>query len=104
ELAIFSNPKPFYNNLNLFMAMLDGRAEVSESLTTNLWKTFFFCIPVVSTSLASVSRLFRNLQPESIAWLLIDEAGQATPQSIAGIVNRVKRSIIIGDPIQIPPV
>lgn len=104
ELAIFSNPKPFFNNLNLFMAMLDGRAEVSESLTTSLWRTFFFCIPVVSTSLASVSRLFKNLQQESIAWLLIDEAGQATPQSIAGIVNRAKRSIIIGDPNQIPPV
>ena len=104
ELAIFSNPKPFYNNLNLFMAMLDGRTEVSESLSTNLWKTFFFCIPVVSTSLASVSKLFRNVKPESIGWLLIDEAGQATPQSIAGIVNRAKRAIIIGDPIQIPPV
>lgn len=58
----------------------------------------------MSTSLASVSRLFGSLGKESIGWLLLDEAGQATPQSAAGIIYRAKRSIIIGDPLQIEPV
>lgn len=104
EYAILSNAKPFRNNLNLFMEYLDGRVTIDAKTAENLWKTFFFCIPVVSTTLASVSKLFGPLSKESIGWLLIDEAGQATPLSSAGIINRAKRSIIIGDPLQIEPV
>jgi len=104
EYAIMSNAKPFWNNLNLFMEFLDGKVSVSTSVAESLWKTFFFCVPVVSTTLASVSRLFQSMGKESIGWLLIDEAGQATPQSAAGIINRCQKNIIIGDPLQIEPV
>lgn len=44
------------------------------------------------------------MEKESIGWLLLDEAGQATPQSPAGIIYRVQRSFIIGDPLQIESV
>ncbi|SEA92349.1 DEAD/DEAH box helicase [Pedobacter hartonius] len=104
EYAILSHAKPFWNNLNLFMEYLDGKVIVSADVAENLWKTFFFCVPVVSTTLASVSRLFQSMGKESIGWLLIDEAGQATPQSAAGIINRCQKNIIIGDPLQIEPV
>ncbi|WP_158795543.1 ATP-binding protein [Pedobacter sp. L105] len=104
EYAILSNAKPFYNNLKLFMDYLDGKIQISEVLAEILWKTFFFCIPVVSTTLASVSKLFGALGKESIGWLLIDEAGQAVPLSAAGLINRAQKSVIIGDPFQIEPV
>lgn len=104
EFSILSNAKSFRNNLGLFMEYLDGKVTVTSETAGNLWKTFFFCVPVVSTTLASVSRLFQSMDKESIGWLLIDEAGQATPQSAAGIINRSQRSIIIGDPKQIEPV
>lgn len=104
EYAILSHAKPFWNNLNLFMEYLDGKVNVPADVVESLWKTFFFCVPVVSTSLASVSRLFQSMGAESIGWLLIDEAGQATPQSAAGIISRCKKNIIIGDPLQIEPV
>lgn len=104
ELAVLGNAKAFKNNLSLFFEMLDGRAEVSPALAEGLWQSFFFCVPVVSTSLAAVGKLFAPLTKERIAWLLIDEAGQATPQSAAGLINRAKRSIIVGDPLQIEPV
>jgi superfamily I DNA and/or RNA helicase len=104
EYAVLSNAKQFRNNINILLEMLDGKAAVSKTIASSVWKTFFFLVPVVSTSLASVSRLFKNLEEDSIGWLLLDEAGQATVQSAAGIINRSKRSIIIGDPLQIEPV
>ena len=61
-------------------------------------------MPVVSTTLASFDRLFSGLTEESTGWLLIDEAGQATPQSIATALWRSKKAVIIGDPMQIEPV
>ena len=104
EHAILRNAKQFKNNIGLLMELMDGKVEVSKHIALSLWQSFFFCIPVVSTSLASVSRLFGSLEKESIGWLLLDEAGQATPQSAAGIIYRAQRSIIIGDPLQIEPV
>lgn len=104
EYAILGNAKPIWNNLNLFIDHLDSKVQLSAKQIENLWKTFFFCIPVVSTSLASVAKLFDGLGSETIGWLLIDEAGQATPQSTAGVINRAQRTIIIGDPLQIEPV
>ena len=104
EYVILRNAKQFKNNISLLMELMDGKVNVTKDVALSLWQSFFFCIPVVSTSLASVSRLFGSLGKESIGWLLLDEAGQATPQSAAGIINRAKRSIIIGDPLQIEPV
>ncbi|WP_131726087.1 AAA domain-containing protein, partial [Acinetobacter baumannii] len=54
--------------------------------------------------LASFSRLFAGMGQDSLGWLLIDEAGQATPQSAAGAIWRSKRAILIGDPLQVEPV
>ncbi|GGB20736.1 ATP-binding protein [Mucilaginibacter rubeus] len=104
EYAILRNAKQFKNNIGLLMEVMDGKVDVAQDIALSLWQSFFFCIPVVSTSLASVSRLFGSLGKENIGWLLLDEAGQATPQSAAGIIYRSKRSIIIGDPLQIEPV
>lgn len=104
KYAILSNAKKFKNNLDLFFEMLTGRAVVKQEIADLLWDTFFFCVPVASTTLASVSRLFSSLGKESIGWLLIDEAGQATPQSAAGVIWRSKRCIIVGDPLQVEPV
>lgn len=104
KYAILSNAKMFRNNLKLFFEMFRGKVPITNETGAILWNTFFFCVPVVSTTLASVSRLFKNLKKETIGWLLLDEAGQATPQSIAGILWRSKRCIIVGDPLQIKPV
>lgn len=84
--------------------MIEGRALVNKSIGQTLWGTLFLCVPVISTTLASVSRLFSSIGKEGIGWLLLDEAGQATPQSAAGIIWRSKRCIIVGDPLQIEPV
>jgi len=70
----------------------------------DLWSTLFLLVPVISTSFASVNRMLGDLLPESLGWLLIDEAGQAMPQAAVGAIMRAKKTIIVGDPIQIQPV
>lgn len=102
--AILANAKKIRNNLSAFFEMLSGWVKVDDEMSQNLWDTFFFCVPVVSTTLASVSKLFPKVNKRQIGWLLIDEAGQATPQSVAGLIHRSKRCVIVGDPLQVEPV
>ncbi len=93
-------------NLKAIWLMLRG--ETPESLQPShriaVWNMLFFAVPVVSSTLASFHRLFIDCGRESLGWLLIDEAGQATPQSVAGALWRSRRAVIIGDPQQIEPV
>lgn len=69
-----------------------------------VWGYLFFIVPVVSTALASFANLFAGVKQDRIGWLLVDEAGQATPQSVAGAIWRSKRAVLVGDPLQIRPV
>lgn len=104
--AILANAKHFRANVDLFLNMLIGKHAnlITEDITHTLWQTFFFCVPVISSSLASIERFMKKLNRESFGWLLLDEAGQATPQSAVGAIWRAQRAIIIGDTMQVPPV
>jgi superfamily I DNA and/or RNA helicase len=100
-------PARIRKNLHGVIDILSGKVSASlggEEAFRSAWATLFFLIPVVSTTFASFDRLFSHCGRESLGWLLIDEAGQATPQSAAGALWRSKRAVIVGDPLQLEPI
>ncbi|WP_276819468.1 DUF3553 domain-containing protein [Mailhella massiliensis] len=90
-------------NVNAVARYLRG-APVETGAAKELWNCLFFMVPVVSSTLASFSRLFSGMGQASLDWVILDEAGQATPQSAAGALWRAEKAAVIGDPQQIEPV
>ncbi|WP_330182174.1 AAA domain-containing protein [Nocardia sp. NBC_01503] len=93
-------------NLDVAMAAIRNQLDVKPKPATlaTAWQTLFFVVPMVSTTFASLPRLFTGLGRETFGWLFIDEAGQATPQLAVGGLWRAKRAVIVGDPQQLEPI
>ncbi|MCE3237800.1 MAG: hypothetical protein K0R24_781 [Gammaproteobacteria bacterium] len=98
--------KPLRHNLSLFLQFLSntGLNFDKNKYASDLWSSFFLVVSSVSTTFASMRQMLGNISPDTLGWLLIDEAGQATPQSAVGAIMRTKRAIVVGDPMQIEPV
>lgn len=77
---------------------------LNDVVITQAWNWINLTIPVISTTFASVSTMFKNLDNEVIGNLFIDEAGQALPQASVGAIFRSKKVLAVGDPAQIKPV
>ncbi len=70
-----------------------------------LYQSLFLLVPVLSTTFASVGRLFEDIRrPGVVGTLIVDEAGQAQPQMALGALCRCRRAVVVGDPRQIEPV
>lgn len=94
------------HNLGAAMELLRGRklSEKQEPARQSVWASLFLVVPVLSSTFASVSKMFGPLGREALGWLLIDEAGQAVPQAAVGAIWRSRRVIAVGDPMQLQPI
>jgi UvrD-like helicase C-terminal domain/AAA domain len=86
--------------------IIGGQAprDLVEPAARAAWHALFFVVPVVSTSFASFARVFSHLSAESLGWLLVDEAGQSSPQQVTGALWRSRRAVVVGDPLQLEPI
>ncbi|MGL4108400.1 AAA domain-containing protein [Clostridium sp. LP20] len=100
------NSKAIKNNLNCLVNMWSNKflKDDMDEAFSDVFNTLFLVVPVISTTFASVQSFLKNVKKESIGTLIIDESGQATPQSALGALWRTKKAIIVGDPLQVEPV
>lgn len=104
---IINSEGVFERNLKRALGMLKGDINLKPVLPAaakDLWATIFLLVPVVSTTFASFARCFGDMPRGGIAWLFVDEAGQAVPQHAVGALARAKRALVVGDPLQVEPV
>ena len=106
HLAFLAGLKGARQCLQGSLDVMTGRAPWDLEPTARLaaWQFLFLAVPLVSTTFASVPSMLKGLEPEALGWLLIDEAGQASPQEAVGAMWRARRVVVVGDPMQLAPV
>ncbi len=104
--AFILSSKSVKRNLRILLDVWDGKLTLRDRQFGygHLLNTLFLVIPVISTTFASVQTFLDGVQEKEIGLLIIDEAGQATPQSALGALWRAKKAIVVGDPLQVEPI
>ena len=102
--------KTNYESLEKVLGGTGAKDERLESYMAELMQSLFLLTPVVSSTFASVARLFEHVRPEHSAdlapfgLLVVDEAGQAPPQAALGALARCRRAVVVGDRKQVSPI
>ena len=104
--AFVLNSQVVKRNLYVYQTYLCGgfRSDERTMMFPHLFNALSMVIPVLSSTFASVGNFLKDAGNQSLGMLIIDEAGQATPQSALGAIYRTKKAIVVGDPLQVEPV
>lgn len=97
------HPVQMAANLAIACDWLSGK-RVDRNLIAPALDSLCLVVPVVSATFASFPRMFAKAPRESIGYVLIDEGGQAQAAHVACAVWRGRRTVIVGDPLQLEPV
>ncbi len=95
-----------YKNKNIFdRASTEDKEAAFKKCMAPLIQTLQLLVPVISTTFASAGRFFRYVNKlDALGTIIVDEAGQATPQMALRLFSKASRAIVVGDPNQISPV
>lgn len=95
-----------WTNLTMAKAVLEGARyqNLPRDAVRSIWGSLFMAVPVVSSTFSSFGRCFSTLGAGDLGWLLVDEAGQASPQAAVGALWRSQRAVMVGDPLQLEPI
>ena len=76
-----------------------------DTIFPALLNSLMIAVPVISSTFAAVERFLINCKSESsLGTIIIDEAGQASPHMLVGVLFRAQKAIVVGDPKQIESV
>lgn len=103
---LFGAARRMGDTLRATMDLVAGRAPAGLGAAAALaaWRALFLVVPVVSTTFASLPRVFAALGREELGWLLVDEAAQVAPHEAVGGIWRARRLVALGDPRQLEPI
>lgn len=105
KATVVAQSSYFLSNFKAIAEYIEsGMPPLTKGRPQAIWDVIALLVPVISTTLASAASMFAVCGPGTIGWLLLDEASQAMPQAAAGILNRARRAVILGDPRQLMPV
>lgn len=104
--AFVINSPVVRRNLFVYQTYLNGgyRSDERALMFPHLFNALSMVVPVLSSTFASVGKFLKDAGNQSLGTLIIDESGQATPQSALGALYRTKKAIVVGDPLQVEPV
>ncbi|MDN5768959.1 MAG: ATP-binding protein [Humibacillus sp.] len=92
--------------LRVWKALVLGELRPADraKVAVRAWQWLFMVVPLISTTFASLARMLGDIDGPQLGWVIVDEAGQATPHSAVGALMRFSRAVIVGDPDQLEPV
>lgn len=104
--AFVLKSKIIRRNLFVYESYMRGSLNATEraEIFPHIFNSLSVVIPVLSSTFASVGRFLKDAGNQSLGMLIIDESGQATPQSAIGALYRTKQAVVVGDPLQVEPV
>ena len=100
---LYENRKNLNAAINIWKYQ-NNYVEKNKRLINIAWNWINLCIPVISSTFASFSRMLKNIDKNVLGHTFVDEAGQALPQAAVGAVFRSRNIMVVGDPFQIKPV
>ena len=94
----------FTPNLTAITAIQQNPNQFDANQSQYIWQSLFMITPVVSAPLGSLQHSFKALHPQSLGWLIIDNAEQSAPVSAVGALWYTTRAVVFGKSTQTKPV